>query len=74
MATPQQHPITPESLESFLVASIAKAQAAADACVALHRLGEEASCQIPTTAELREMDEACDRWLAKRARRQERAA
>ena len=74
MTTSQHNLVTPESFESFLAASIAKAQAAADACVALHRLGEEASCQIPTPAELREMDEACDRWLAKRARRQERAA
>lgn len=74
MTTSQSTLVTPESIESFLAASIAEAQAAADACVALHCSGELSSCQVPTPAELREMEEACDRWLAKRALRQERAA
>jgi hypothetical protein len=63
-----------ESLELFLASAIAEAQAAAEACVALHRAGEAPSSQIPTPAELLEMEEACDRWLVKRARREERAA
>ena len=63
-----------ESLELFLASAVAKAQASAEACVALHRCGEASASQIPTQAELREMEEACDRWFAKRARRDERAA
>jgi hypothetical protein len=74
MTTSQTNPCTSKSFESFLAAAIVKAQAAADACVALHCFGEASSCQGPTPAELREMEEACDRWLAKRERRQERAA
>lgn len=74
MTTPQSNLVTPESFDSFLAASIAKAQAAADACVALHSSGESSFWQVPTPAELREMEEACERWLAKRALRQERAA
>jgi hypothetical protein len=74
MTTSQSTLVTPESIESFLSASIAKAQAAAEACVALHRFGESSSCQVPTSAELREIEEACERWLAKRARQEDRAA
>jgi hypothetical protein len=63
-----------DSFELFLVSAIAKAQASAEACVALQRFGEASSCQIPKPTELLEMEEACERWLAERARREERAA
>ncbi len=64
----------PESVESFFTASITKAQAAADACVALHRYDEAFVDPVPTPAEIREMDDSCDRWFTKRTRCQERVA
>ncbi len=64
----------PEWFESFFAASITKAQAATDACVALHRYGEAFVDPVPTPAEIREMDDACDRWFTKRTRCQERVA
>ncbi len=72
MKNPQSTPIHPE-LELFCLA-IARAQAAADACIALHRTREVDAWPVPTPEEIRELEEACDRWIAKRANRQERAA
>jgi hypothetical protein len=73
MKNPQSTPIHPE-LELFFASAIARAQAAADACIALHRTREVDACPVPTPEEIRELEEACDRWIAKRANRQERAA
>ncbi len=74
MTTPFSSKVHPESIESFFVDSITKAQAAAEACVALHRCGEAFFDSVPTPAEIREMDDACDRWFTKRTRCQERVA
>ena len=64
------HITTPESIDAFLNEAIAEANAAADACVALHRAGSSARASEPrlSAQDWLELDVACDRWLAKRAR------
>jgi hypothetical protein len=54
------------SLSQFLAAAVKEAEAAANLCVALHH------GQIPafTPADWRELNDACDRWLARSRNRQ----
>ncbi len=68
MNNPSRTAPRPGPFEPFLAASISGAQAAALSCAAIYRLTAGVSASVPTPPELREMDEACDRWIGKRAR------
>ena len=57
-------PNSPETLNLILAAAVARAQAAAESCVALHRVQNAGLTQ----SEWSELDAACERWLEKRAR------
>ncbi len=55
--TPASHP-----LEQFLAESIQRAVTAANFCIAVHR----GTFPSLTAAEWRQLDNACERWLARR--------
>ena len=74
MTQSTSHVVTPEAHDLFLATALAKAQAAADSCVALHLCVEAKALASISLAEWSELDEVCERWLAERARRDARAA
>ena len=72
----------PESFESFLLASIARAQSAAAACLAVHQFAEStdkteesvACSPFSSLEEWLQFDSSLDEWLASRKAASRRAA